>query len=159
LLAGISDTNAKPVVFCVDSVTRHFRRFERTFAGRVTSHGIPASSPAEFARNVDNAIDDIKEQHQIDAWDAVLIDGSVATHQDVIGSGLQLDFCRARLIVFEGINNIGIFENHDRLLKDPNYVLAAHNPGLRNGYAIFKRNSAAAGLNDERHLRLAKVCG
>ena len=143
----------------MDRLTRRFRRFEKAFAGRVKSYGVAASSPADFSRNVDNALTGIKEQHQIDAWDAVLIDGSVVTQQNVIGSQLQLDLRRARLVVLEGINNIGIYEHHDRLLNDHNYVLAAHNPGLRNGYAIFKRNSAAAGMNDARIAGLAKVCG
>jgi hypothetical protein len=139
LLAGMSETEARPDVFRIDRLTRRFRRFEKAFAGRVKSHGVQSSSPAEFSRNVADTIKEIKDASHIDAWDAVLIDGSVVTTQHAISPELQRDLRRARLVVFDGINNIGIYANHDRLLADPDYALVAHNPSLRNGYAIFKR--------------------
>jgi hypothetical protein len=159
LLAGMSETEARPNVFRVDRLTRRFRRFEKAFAGRVTSHGIQSSSPVEFSRKVDDTIKEIKEASDLDAWDAVLIDGSVVTTQHVISHELQRDLRRARLVVFDGINNIGIYANHQRLLADPDYALVAHNPGLRNGYAIFKRKIAAACTNDECSVELTKVFG
>jgi hypothetical protein len=139
LLAGISETAAKPDVFCIDGSTRRFRRFQKMFAGRVRGYGVRSSSPAEFSQNLDTTIKGIKDEQHIDAWDAVIIDGSVVDDLNVIAGELQQDLRRAQLVVFDGTNNMGIHEHHDRLLNDPNYVLVAHNPGLRGGYAIHKR--------------------
>ena len=108
----------------------------------------PSASPSEFSWNVEHTVKAIKQDHHIDTWDAVLIDGSVATNQSVIGAELQRDLRRARLVVFDGTNNFGTYENHDRLLKDPEYELVAHNPGLRNGYAIFKRIVSAPTMKE-----------
>ncbi len=160
LLAGMSETEARPDVFRVDRLSGRFRRFEKAFAGRVKSHGIQSSSPAEFSRNVDDTIKEVKEASHIDAWDAVLIDGSVVTSQNFIGSELQLDLRRARLVVFDGINNIGMHENHDRLLMDSTYDLVVHNPEWRNGYAIFKKKRATAvPVDNDCKVERAKVCG
>jgi hypothetical protein len=52
---------------------------------------------------------------------------------------------RAQIVILDDINGPFNFQNYNELLKDANYILAASNPGLRNGYAIFKRNGAIAG--------------
>lgn len=141
LLAGMADTRAAPRVFCVDRLTRKFRRFEKTFAGRVACVGVPASSAAELPRRLDESANSLRRTHHIDRWDAVLVCGEIAT---AIGDDLQQELRRAGLAIFDGINTVGVYTLHDSLLNDRDYALVAHNAGLRNGYAIFKRTRLVA---------------
>ena len=90
-----------------------------------------------------NAIELIKQEHEIDYFDAVLIDGSEFTGH------LELDeIYGAKIILLDDINAFKNYQSHQRLLVDPNYVLVAHNLELRNGYSIFKRLDSFLKLRD-----------
>ena len=84
----------------------------------------------------EDGIRKIKQENNIDSFDAVLIDGS-----EFSGS-LELDrVYGAKYIMLDDINTFKNYKNHRRLLADPNYDLLAKNFFVRNGYSIFKRNN------------------
>lgn len=75
----------------------------------------------------------IKEEQGIDTFDLVLIDGSEFT-----GEAELDDVYGAKYLLLDDICTYKNFNNHHRLLRDPNYVLIEQNSSLRNGYSIFK---------------------
>jgi FkbM family methyltransferase len=83
-----------------------------------------------------NGIAKIKQTNNIDFFDVVLIDGSeftgVSELQEVYG---------AKLILLDDINTFKNYTNYHRLLSDPQYTLVNQNINLRNGYAIFRKNT------------------
>lgn len=83
-----------------------------------------------------NGIEKIKKQNDIDVFDAVLIDGSEFT-----GSAELEEVYGARIIILDDINTFKNYRNYNKLLTDPNYFLVGQNYLIRNGYAIFKKNT------------------
>jgi hypothetical protein len=158
LLAGILDKNADAQIFCIGGETRQFRRLEKTFGGRVKCYAVRSASPAEFLRSAAEIIEKVKTDNRLGVLDAVLIDGAALKDHCLIGGELQMEMCQARLVVLDNINCIYNFHNRERLLNDPDYVLVANNPGLRNGYAIFRRRTVTTTLDREFNPELAKVC-
>jgi hypothetical protein len=139
LLAGIRDAGGSANVLCIGQPTDAFRGFESAFAGRVECLHLRASRPEGVAREIDRALTEIRRTRKIDAWDAVVVNGSLLGDQPGIGRELESLLQRAQLTVFEGLGHVAVSTSCERLLGDPAYVLAANDPGLRLGYAIFRR--------------------
>lgn len=75
----------------------------------------------------------IKQEHNIEYFDLVLIDGSEFT------ASAELNVVYgAKLILLDDINAFKNYGNYQRLTADPSYTLVAHNPSLRNGFAVFE---------------------
>jgi FkbM family methyltransferase len=91
----------------------------------------------EYVRNAgvpDNGIQKIKEENNIDFFDAVLIDGSEFT------GSVELEVVYGAYFIFlDDINTFKNYKNHQELLLDKNYQLLSQNKTIRNGYSIFKR--------------------
>lgn len=85
-----------------------------------------------------DAIDHIKAEHGIDAFDMVLIDGSEFTGE------AELEKVRgARIILLDDTNAFKGFRARQKLLSDPDYEVIADDQGLRNGYAAFRLRKPA----------------
>ncbi|MEH2312106.1 MAG: class I SAM-dependent methyltransferase [Nostoc sp.] len=84
----------------------------------------------------DNGIQKVKHQNNIDYFDLVLIDGSEFT-----GSAELSEVYGAKYICLDDINTFKNYQNFNRLVSDPNYILIISNQNIRNGYAIFKKNT------------------
>jgi glycosyltransferase involved in cell wall biosynthesis len=78
----------------------------------------------------------IKQEHHIDCFDVVLIDGSEFT-----GIAELLEVYGAKYIMLDDICTFKNYQNHQKLFNDPNYALIRHNPNLRHGYSIFQKIS------------------
>ncbi|MFZ1983525.1 MAG: hypothetical protein WAU91_03875, partial [Desulfatitalea sp.] len=76
----------------------------------------------------------IKQDHGIETFDMVLIDGSEFT-----GSAELEELYGARFILLDDINTFKNHANYRRLKTDPAYTLLEENCSLRNGYAVFKK--------------------
>ncbi len=76
----------------------------------------------------------IKEQHGIDTFDAVLIDGSEFT-----GSAELDEVYGARFILLDDTETFKNWENTRRLEADPRYRLVRRDSSTRNGFAVFER--------------------
>jgi glycosyltransferase involved in cell wall biosynthesis len=82
----------------------------------------------------DQGIQRIKQEHQIDCFDVVLIDGSEFT------GAIELEeVYGAKFILLDDIRTFKNYHNHQRLSNDPNYVLTYHNPYVRHGYSVFRK--------------------
>jgi glycosyltransferase involved in cell wall biosynthesis len=88
---------------------------------------------------VQNGIQKIKQENNIDFFDVVLIDGSEFT-----GTSELEETYGAKFILLDDINTFKNYENHQRLIADPNYQLLEQNLSLRNGYSIFQRVNNSA---------------
>jgi hypothetical protein len=76
----------------------------------------------------------IKQQHGIDTFDAVLIDGSEFT------GSVELDeVYGARFILLDDTETFKNWESSRRLEADSRYRLVQRDPSTRNGFAVFER--------------------
>ncbi|MEH2133752.1 MAG: glycosyltransferase [Nostoc sp.] len=82
----------------------------------------------------DEGIKKIKQENKIDFFDLVLIDGSEFT-----GNAELDEVYGATYICLDDINTFKNYQNFNRLLSDPDYILIISNQNIRNGYAIFQR--------------------
>ena len=101
----------------------------------------------EYVKNAgvrDKGIQKIKEENNIDLFDAVLIDGSEFT-----GNAELKQVYGASIIFLDDINTFKNFNNHQRLLIDKSYKLLAQNNAVRNGYSIFKKANEVDVFNFE----------
>jgi hypothetical protein len=145
--AGLLRNRENPAAFFVNSSTFGFRRLGRRLGGGPGARCFQISSSASgtATAELESIVERIKVQHKLTRFDAFLIDGSKLKPEISFGPGLRSEMRRAQIVILDDINGPFNFQNYNELLKDANYILAASNPGLRNGYAIFKRNGAIAG--------------
>jgi hypothetical protein len=138
---GIQENANRPRVFCVCASKERLVRLRRAFAkdASVRCYGIAFMPGERFAEEMERTVEKIKEENQVDGFDAVLIDNSEIGQGKVLG-GLGREVFDAKFIFLDDINSLYNYENCGRLLRDPRYIIVAQNPGLRNGYAIFKMN-------------------
>lgn len=78
----------------------------------------------------------VKAQHGIEAFDAVLIDGS-----EFIGRAELDEVYGARFLLLDDTEAFKNWDNVRRLEADPAYRLVRADPGTRNGFAVFERAS------------------
>ena len=84
-----------------------------------------------------NGIEAIKLQNEIEYFDMVLIDGSEFTGE------AELNFViGANVIALDDTESYKCRAAFVRLEKDSRYDLVAHNPNLRNGFAIFVKKDS-----------------
>lgn len=76
----------------------------------------------------------IKEQHGLEVFDAVLIDGSEFT-----GSAELDEVSGARFLLLDDTMTFKNWENVRRLEADPRYTLSRADSSRRNGFAVFER--------------------
>jgi len=94
-------------------------------------------------QELEKSINKIKQENQIDFFDVVLIDGSELQHQVTVSDTVNKELYAACFVLLDDINTMSNYENHSGLLRDSTFVLVAHNPGLRNGYSIFRKKNSA----------------
>lgn len=136
-LAGIQENSNKPISFCVNPSITEFAKLQKHYSNDpfVRCHRVESTPMENFSIKLESEIKRIKQENRIDCFDVVLIDSSQLTNK------IELDdiFCEAGYVLLDDINDFQNYKNHNRMLRDTNYVLVAQNPGLRNGYAIFKK--------------------
>jgi hypothetical protein len=84
-----------------------------------------------------HGIREIREQHGIDRFDAVLIDGSEFT-----GTAELDEVYGARFLLLDDTRSFKNWANMRRLEADPAYRLIEKSRWTRNGFAVFERASA-----------------
>lgn len=80
----------------------------------------------------------IKQENDIHCFDAVLIDGSEFTGK----SELERVY-GAKYILLDDINSFKNYQSFTQLVQDTEYSLIDQNWQLRNGYAVFKKETAS----------------
>jgi glycosyltransferase involved in cell wall biosynthesis len=90
----------------------------------------------------DEGIQKIKQENKIAFFDLVLIDGSEFT-----GSAELDEVYGAKYICLDDIHTFKNYQNFNRLLSDPDYILIISNRNIRNGYAIFQLKTVQIASN------------
>ena len=160
-LAGAGENEHRPSVFCINSSGRKLHRPNKSLAnGPLTRwYSLKSSSAKDLSQELETTIKVIMDGNNIKAFDAVLIDGSAFTGHLINSSFLLRELHKAAFILLDDINGSNNHNTQSTFLRDSRYVLVAHNPGWRKGYAIFKRECATAGINDGRHAELTEAYG
>jgi hypothetical protein len=121
-LEAMGANRNKPRAVCMNFATPGFRKLQVRLA----------NSPSVQCRLISEQ--DRWPEPDAGDFDVVLIDGSE------IGGNIEYDDAHnARFILLDDINALQSYDFCQTLLADPNYVLLAHNPSHRGGYAIFRR--------------------
>jgi hypothetical protein len=147
LLAGALANKNRPSVFCISDSPPRFISLHRDLSNQaaVKWYRLSPSSLENPSAELEQTVHKIKEDNQLDFFDLVLIDGSELNHHVTMSHSASKELHAARFVLLDDINNVSNYENHNGLLRDPNFVLVDHNAGLRDGYAIFKKSSPAGG--------------
>lgn len=90
---------------------------------------------AKHGKN-NNGIQVILQEQGLSGFDLVLIDGSEFT-----GHAELRQVVGAKILMLDDINSFKNFDNYQNLKANPEYTLVEEDWALRNGYAIFSRNS------------------
>jgi hypothetical protein len=159
-LAGAEENHSRPSVFCITNVTARTRAPKRTLAnGQLLRwYDIAGSSEPHTNPQLDKTIRSIMEEYGINAFDAVCSHGSAFGDRVIDSRLLRRELHRASFVVLNEIDGTYNVSAQHTLLRDANYVPVARNPGLRSGYAIFKRKRAGATRNDGRDVTATGVC-
>ena len=89
------------------------------------------------------AIDRIKVDHSIDAFDMVLIDGSEFT------GAVEYEKVRGtRIILLDDTNTFKCCHVRRRLMADPEYEIIADDQTLRNGFSAFRKRRFATAADE-----------
>lgn len=143
-LAGIRENRNGPLVFCICGSKSQFANMKKAFADNpgVRCYALSDYSEERHTEELERTVKMIKDDNHITSFDAVLIDSSELKNHLAVSGDLSKELHSARIVLLDDINSPGNYENHNGLLRDPQYALVAQNPGLRNGYAIFKKEGS-----------------
>jgi Glycosyl transferases group 1 len=144
LLAGVRENKSKPSVFCISGTQHRFINPKRALSNYPAMHWykLSSSSPESVHEELKKTVKKIKAENAIGFFDVLLIDGSELRLP--ITDILEKELYEARFIFLDDINATNNQKNYDRLsCRDSSYVLVDQNPSLRNGYAIFEKETSA----------------
>jgi hypothetical protein len=141
ILAGALVNRNSPLVFCINRSLGRLPRNQKRMPikSSVKWYEVSAFQSGSLWEAVAKTIDRIKEDNGIEFFDLVLVNGSGVTRRLGADAPLLREQLGARFVILEGLNDICNCKSHNALLRNPDYFLAAHNPGLRDGYAIFEK--------------------
>jgi hypothetical protein len=138
-LSGIRENPNKPTVFCVNTSTPQFIKLQKRYASDsfIRCYDVSSVSLEHIpSEKTENGIKKIKQEHEINFFDVLLIDGS--EFSDFAESD---ELYKSRFILLDDINTFHNYKNYQKLLTEPNYKMVIQNICLRKGYAIFQRVS------------------
>jgi tetratricopeptide (TPR) repeat protein len=141
ILAGVIKNRNNPLVFCINgSIGRLPRNRKRLHIdSSVKWYWVSGFVSGRRWEGFAKTIDRIKDDSRIEFFDLVLVNGSAVTQWLGAAAPLMREQLGARYVIFDGLDDVCNYKNHSALLRNPDYFLAAHNPGLRNGYSIFEK--------------------
>lgn len=134
-------------IFCVNTINPRFTKLNKLYTKSpcIKFFTFPSSSSTIFSDALENIIKIIKQESQINAFDAVLIDGSEFN----FSFNSTEYIAGAQYILLNNISTPQHGKNHFDLLFDPSYVLVCQNPCLRGGYSIFQKVSLPCDIPDK----------
>jgi hypothetical protein len=145
LLAGARENGNKPSVFCIGSKGRlPVRELRLANAGMLSWYDLSTYPAASLDREIQKAVDRIKEENQISCFDVLLIDGSELRGYAASSHAVAGELYGARFVMLDDINQVDSRDNYGRLLNSPLHFLRDQNTDLRGGYAIFEKDLPAA---------------
>lgn len=139
VLTGLLENKNNPSIFCISGPRRRSLNAYRASGihPSVKWYQLSPLYPNNPSDELEETVRRIREDNQINFFDLVLIDGSELKQQSSINGALTKALHAAGIVILDHLNGVCNYKIHDALLRDPNYLLGAHNPGLRDGYSIF----------------------
>ena len=140
IVAGLHDSANDSARFCVISLRKgrfDFARRPRRYPA-LKGYDLSTVTPELMPTELKKTVETIKREHEIGTFDVVLIDSSPLGRRRPAQDDVTNYLDGARFIFLADVNGHYNFENHQRLLDSPDYVLFAANPALRNGYALYR---------------------
>jgi hypothetical protein len=147
LLAGAASNKHKPPVFCLGYSRSRLIPEKNARYDNARWYELSSDRNDGLANKIRSGIDRIKEENGVDCFDVLLIDGSELCHEDVNLTQPLPELQTTSLVVLQDMSTAINHSCLSCLLKDSAYSMVACNPGLRNGYSIFKRNNPKASGN------------
>lgn len=146
-LTGALENENKPAVFCIGNLGRR-AKMRKTLALNPVVRWYELSSPRREkpTEQLEKAIKKIRKDNRIGSFDVVFVDGSALNYQPAGNDVLKETLHGARFVLLDDINSVYNYYNYDGLLRDTSFSMVENNPGLRDGYAIFKRESRSSRL-------------
>ena len=142
-LTGALANPNKPSVFCVKGSKTHWFGFKSRHPSNTAIKWYDlAASSKQISGQLKQIVERIKCDNHIESFDVVLIDSSTFRDPLVICGELEREVSAANFVLLEDINHLGSQETYFQLLREPQYTLVAENPGLRDGYGVFKRTDS-----------------
>lgn len=104
--------------------------------------------PANPDERLDDFLREMKQDQGIAHFDVVLIDSTELGDQAAASGSLGEEARAAKVVILNDINGTIGHEKYCGLLESPDHTLVNHNPGLRNGYAIFRKMEESSGARE-----------
>jgi hypothetical protein len=141
LLTGATANENRPAVFCIANSLHGRSGSQRNGSTAVNAkwYELSSSLTATQERSIEDLLKTIKHDAEVDFFDLVLVDGSEVELDEGIDGALANELRTARFVLLDDISSGWNHDSHWRLLKDQRFILANHNPTLRNGYSIFEK--------------------
>jgi hypothetical protein len=161
LLAGAGENQKVPSVFCISHPKRRLLHNQKAphLSPSVKWYQVEAGRTKNPSQGFARMIETIKRENRVESFDLVLVDGSAIEQRlSVTGSGIKQEL-GAKFVILDDLRGIYNYKNHNNLLRDPSYFLVTHNPGLRNGYAIFEKRPISRELEVDVEAQLAEDSG
>jgi hypothetical protein len=150
LLAGARENSNALSVVCISRSERlPSIRKGASATPRVKWYGLPMSwDPANPDERLDDFLREMKQDQGIAHFDVVLIDSTELGDQAAASGSLGEEVRAAKVVILNDINGTIGHEKYCGLLESPDHTLVNHNPGLRNGYAIFRKMEESSGARE-----------
>jgi hypothetical protein len=142
LLAGARENPRRPSVFCIGGSRDRFPSPNRVLPDDpvVKWYEPPPRSSHDLPEALESLISTIKKENHILAFDVILIADSYLLQSAVsVTSIVKAALHAARFILLDGTITANSYSLYKTLLGNPTYAIAAQDPDLRDGYAIFER--------------------
>lgn len=139
--AGVLESQTNPSLFCITGLGHRYGNWKRISAPLppLNWYELSSSKPKRFAKELVKIVKEIKDYQQIESFDLILINSSGLKVQASCCGVLEKELHRSRIVLLDGTDSPFIYPYYDKVSKDPNFILVASNPSLRNGFAIFRR--------------------
>jgi hypothetical protein len=143
LLAGARENKNKRFVFSISvssrqSISAQLRSF---LPPGVQRYKIPSCSPEDLPGKLENLINNIRQENRINLFDVLLIDGSELSSPIPISTILAKHLAYGGRVFLDDINGLYGQRNYDQLRTDPSFFLLLDNLDVRNGWAVFQKES------------------
>jgi len=141
-LAGIAANQNKPSVFCIKGSKSRRLGVPRRSATNAGARCYQIAAPsAHVSEELEKTVQTIKQENHIGRFDIVMIDGSELGWRLRLSAKIGKELAGRRFVLLDDINSSCSHDVYQRLLENADYALIAQNPGLRDGYAIFRKAS------------------
>jgi hypothetical protein len=145
-LAGLLENELQPAIFCLAAPGHGAPNQDTARAGPANVKWLrvdPAAAPTP-PEQLAAAVKRLRDECRLEAFDAVFVDGAAFAQASDSGGFLDELLRRSRVVILDDTSVLVNFENRQRMLADADFLAVADDPGLRDGYAMFRKCVSSA---------------